>query len=121
MEREEFIREFNKVKENKKYVSKEYILNQCNKSIDSTIKEDKFRGETQLKIAIEEMAELTQQITKTMRGKQDTIHLLEEFADVCLILGYIKETIGFIDEDIKTAITVKSNRLKENLIEGKCV
>lgn len=86
-----------------------------------TIFEDKFRGETQLKISIEEMAEFTQQITKLMRGKYDVVHFLEEFVDVCFCLGCIKEILAIRDEDIYAAVTVKYNKLENILLEnGKC-
>lgn len=66
------------------------------------------------------MTELTQQITKLIRGKQDMIHLIEEFVDVCLSLGYIKEILNIKDEDIKVGCTIKYNRLKDILNNGKC-
>lgn len=50
-----------------------------------------------------------------MRGKYDYTHFLEEYVDVCLILGYIKEILKISDEDIFAGCAVKYNRLKDKL------
>ena len=116
MEREKFIREYNRIDDNESLiVSNEQIRELTNKSIDSTILEDKFRGESQLIITIEELNELSQQITKVLRGKYDKVHLLEEFVDVFLTLGSLKEVLNISDKEIRIASSVKYYRLKEEL------
>lgn len=120
MEREKFIREYNRIDDNESLiVSNEQIKELTNKSIDSTILEDKFRGESQLIITIEELNELSQQITKVLRGKYDKVHLLEEFVDVFLTLGYLKEVLNISNKEIRIASSIKYYRLKEELEKNK--
>ena len=69
-------------------------------------------GTRNLIIVIEELAELTQQLSKFLRGKEDHIGLIEEFADVTMALHYVKEICGITDDEINKAINVKIDRLQ---------
>lgn len=50
-------------------------------------------------ICIEELAELQIAITKLERGRQDNDNLIEEMADVYIILGML-EQLYFIDKQV---------------------
>lgn len=64
-------------------------------------------------IAIEEMAELQQQVSKMLRRKGDIIGLVEEMADVIIATSILQCIFG-VDADVLTkAVDVKLNRIKE--------
>lgn len=113
MNKQEFIDKLQEVKKKNISLTEKQKTDIIERSIHSTSYKDHKRGETQLTIAIEEMAELTQQITKHLRGKTDETHLLEEFADVILGLLYIKQILFLPDEVIENACIVKLLRMKE--------
>ena len=61
------------------------------KVADNAIKYVKDNGLTNLCIAVEEMAELQQSITKMVRGKGDKAFVTEELADVYLGMRFINK------------------------------
>lgn len=65
----------------------------------------------ELVIVMEELAELTQQISKKLRGEENKMHLLEEIADVDICLEQLKLLCGFTDKEIEAARSVKLHRL----------
>lgn len=71
----------------------------------------KTYGDTQLIIAIEEMAELQKEIVKHLRGHGDVTHIAEETADVLIMLEQIKIRFG-IDKAVDEWIKFKVDRLK---------
>lgn len=79
--------------------------------------ENKFRGYTNMIIAIEEFAECSKEITKVLRGKPDRVHLIEELADVQLSIMYIQEILQISDSCLKKAISVKMKRVNDTLEE----
>lgn len=74
-------------------------------------------GDTKkLQIAQEELAELVQAISKYMRGTPDSSMLvLEELADVAIILSYVQQICCFDLEDLVKAINIKLEREKKRL------
>lgn len=68
-----------------------------------------------LALCIEELTELTKELTKDIRGKGDRLGISEEFVDVCFCLEHIR-CIFNLDEDELFAIqNIKLERLKEQL------
>lgn len=66
-------------------------------------------------IAIEEMSELTKEITKNIRGSVNRDHIIEELADVYIMLRQL-EMIHHIDSfELLEMIRKKTERLKERL------
>lgn len=63
-------------------------------------------------VVMEELAELQQQISKQIRGCDDTIGLLEEMADVYICLYFLGSIFGISREDLEKAIDVKLEREK---------
>lgn len=61
-------------------------------------------------VAMEELAELQQQISKQIRGYGDKMGLLEEMADVYICLGYLESIFNIKKEDLQKAIDVKLQR-----------
>lgn len=70
-----------------------------------------MNGCKNLVIAMEELAELSQQISKIIRGKGDKMGLLEEYADVLIVLEWIKKIANLKDDEIAKALNVKLNRI----------
>ena len=66
-------------------------------------------------IAMEEMAELSKELSKALRRNPDEDGLLEEIADVLICIGYISMIFEFDDEDIKKALYVKLKNIEERL------
>lgn len=61
-------------------------------------------------IAMEEFAELTQQVSKQIRGYGDRIGLLEEMADAYICLSLLESIFNISPEDMQKAIDVKMDR-----------
>ena len=117
MDREKFIKDLN---QNNPPLSKEEIMKILTKSIDANLPDGNPRGHRNLIIVMEELAELSKEISKALRDKGDYYSLLEELADVQLCIYYIQEICGVADEELKKAMDVKTNRLREVLEkEGK--
>ena len=69
----------------------------------------------QMVVAIEEMSELTKEITKSLRGKVDTSHLLEKYVDVVIMLEHVKIYFGLNDEKIEKVKNEKLKRTQERM------
>lgn len=82
--------------------------------MDMSLKQD---GDTKkLQIAQEELSELIQAISKYMRDTPNSSMLvLEELADVAIVLSYIQQICGFSLEDLVKAINIKLEREKKRL------
>ena len=61
-------------------------------------------------IAMEEFAELTQQVSKQIRGYGDRIGLIEEMADAYICLKLLESIFNISPEDMQKAIDVKMDR-----------
>lgn len=68
-------------------------------------------------VAIEELSELTKEITKQLRGKGNAGHLTEEIADVEIMLGQLKMMYDIYDGDVEDYKKRKIDRLKASLEE----
>lgn len=108
MNKEEFIKALNDQ-------SEQHITpSDWEKIMDTSLKRD---GNTKkLQIAQEELAELIQAISKYTRGTPDSNMLvLEELADVTIVLSYVRQICGFNLEDLVKAINIKLEREKKRL------
>lgn len=70
-------------------------------------------------IAMEELAELQKEISKELRGKGDKVNVLEELADVQIVIYYVKKILRISDEDIQKAVSVKIDRLASIVYKEK--
>jgi NTP pyrophosphatase (non-canonical NTP hydrolase) len=86
------------------------------KSINSNLIDGNPRGHRNLIIVMEELAELSQEVSKSLRNKEDINALLEESADVVLCIKYIQEIFGITDDELNRAVSVKVERMS-NVIE----
>ncbi len=111
MNKEKFMSALNRDERN---MDRGYYKDVIRRSIDS-LQDHNPRGHHDLIICMEELAELQQALSKELRGKGDTVNILEEVADVLLCVGYIQEIVGLSDDLIVSAINVKVDRLNELL------
>ena len=75
----------------------------------------KYSWKTKCTVAMEEFAELQQQISKQVRGYGDRIGLLEEMADAYICLNFLESIFDIKPEDLQKAIDVKLERERRNL------
>ncbi len=66
-------------------------------------------------VCMEELAELTQQISKFIRGKGDKTHLTEEIADVYICLDMLQKMYNVDTEQLQDEIFCKQNRTRKRL------
>lgn len=84
--------------------------------IDTYKKAIKTYGEKAQKLmAIEEMSELTKEICKDFRGKLNREHLIEEVADVTIVIYQLLMMYKISDKEIQQMCERKMERLKERL------
>ena len=74
-----------------------------------------YGEDAQMKMCIEEMAELTQAICKSFRGKEDLENIAEEIADVEIMLAQAKLIFKIDDNEIYQKKEEKIRRLEERL------
>ena len=88
------------------------ILHQSINSLDSKQREI-FSGFHNTVIVIEELAELTKELTKALRNKDDIIGILEELADVSIGVDYVKEIFDITDKELEYARSIKMTELQK--------
>ena len=62
-------------------------------------------------VAMEEMAELQKEVSKQLRGLGDRDGILEEIADVMIVLGNITSLQGITEDELKRAVEIKLERI----------
>lgn len=77
-------------------------------------------GDKQIIVAIEELSELQKELCKYLRGKIDITNLIEEIADVKIMIEQICLYFNLDEFDIEYAKLEKLKRTKERLIDDKC-
>lgn len=74
----------------------------------------------QLDMCIEEMSELTKEICKSKRGKDNKEEIIEEMADVYIMLEQLKIIFSIEQYEIDDIARIKLLRLEERLKQEKC-
>lgn len=69
----------------------------------------------QIVVAIEELSELQKELTKSLRMAFNRDHMVEEMADVLIMLYQMIYYFGLSDKEIKNAIDYKLKRLESKL------
>lgn len=118
MNREEFSRQMDELIKNTEipitYEEQINIIRDSIKSLD-TKQRDIFSGFHNTIIVIEELSELTKELTKALRNKYDFTGILEELADVSLAVDYIKEIFDISDKELEYARSIKMTELYKKL------
>jgi NTP pyrophosphatase (non-canonical NTP hydrolase) len=112
LDKEKFVSELNIVNEK---IDMNWILNVLKQSVDSNLSDGNPRGHRSLIIVMEELSELSKEISKELRGKGDSTNILEELADVQLGIYYVQEICRIANKDLNKAINVKMKRLEKIL------
>ena len=112
MNREIFIQQFKTVSDE---IDNKWIFDVLKTSIDANLPDGNPRGHRNLIIVMEELSELSKEISKELRGKGDNINILEELADVQLGIYYIQEICNINNEDLHKAMNIKMKRLEDVL------
>jgi phosphoribosyl-ATP pyrophosphohydrolase len=76
---------------------------------------EKYGAMNQTMVAIEEMAELMQALVKCLRGKKDRNNLVEEIADVQIMLDQVMMIHGIELNEVIRVMEEKTQRLKERM------
>ena len=71
-----------------------------------------YGEESQMRMMIEEMSELTKELCKLFRGEGNTGHILEEMADVQIMLDQMRMIFGDTSEQEKAKVERLKGRLK---------
>lgn len=66
-------------------------------------------------VAIEELSELQKELSKFIRGKGDRENLIEEVADVLIMITQIQLMYHIPDDEVEKVMHFKLNRLKERM------
>ena len=74
-----------------------------------------YGDEAQINQGIEEMAELTKEIIKSKRGASNYHQIVEELADVYIMMTQIRLIYGIYDEELINAMDLKIARLEKRL------
>ncbi len=114
MDREKFISQLSGSEEN---VDMQWITDVLKRSVESNKKEGTQRGHRNLITVMEELSELSKEISKKLRGRGDPDRLLEELADVQLGIYFVQEICGISSRDLHKAINTKAQKLDETLKE----
>ena len=118
MNREEFSRQMDELIKNTEtpitYEEQINIIRDSIKSLD-TKQKDIFSGFHNTIIVIEELSELTKELTKALRNKYDFTGILEELADVSLAVDYVKEIFDISDKELEYARSIKMTELYKKL------
>lgn len=70
----------------------------------------------QLIVAIEELSELQKELCKTLRGNINKENIIEELADVYIMLDQIKIYFSITSNEVEEMIDKKIERTKERLL-----
>ena len=72
-------------------------------------------GILQLAVAVEELSELQKELCKSLRDKTNVDNIVEEIADVTIMLEQLKIYFKISDSDLNSVIDYKIKRTKERL------
>lgn len=92
--------------------SKKEIVNNM---INASAEIEQIRGLRNLIIAMEELSELQQAISKILRGKGDKLNVMEELVDVEVIMETVKNTMGITEQELDKVRYIKLKRLEDKI------
>ena len=91
------------------------VIRDSIKKLDEREK-DPFSGFYNIIIVIEELSELTKELTKALRDKGSVVGIVEELADVSLGIDYIKEVFDITDKELEYARSIKIAEHQKKLL-----
>lgn len=90
----------------------EFNTNQINIMLDVI---NLYGDHAQIDMTIEEMSELTKELLKNRRGKENRSQIADEMADVYIMLEQLKFIFGVDETELKVNAEFKLQRLNERL------
>lgn len=90
------------------------MLNELQKSVIENALE-KWGSMSELVVTIEELSELQKEVTKQIRNEGKMENLVEEMADVYIVMEYLNMIFAITDDDINKEVEKKLNRLENRL------
>ena len=75
-------------------------------------------GNKQIVVAIEELSELQKELCKFLRGKKNSLNLIEEIADVYIMLEQMIIYFNLNENLIDQEIDIKLIRTKERMLKN---
>ncbi|MDU2203438.1 MAG: hypothetical protein E7E43_02265 [Thomasclavelia ramosa] len=90
----------------------EFNTNQINVMLDAL---EHYGNNPQVDMAIEEMSELTKELLKNRRGKENRSDIAMEMADVYIMLEQLKFIFGIDETELKVNAELKIQRLKNRI------
>ena len=92
----------------------EFNTNQINVMLDAL---EHYGNNPQVDMAIEEMSELTKELLKNRRGKENRSDIAMEMTDVYIMLEQLKFIFGIDETELKVNAEFKLQRLNKRLGE----
>lgn len=78
---------------------------------------DTYDNNIQQVVAMEELAELQKEVSKSIRGKKNKEALIEEMSDVLIMIEQLKLIHNISEDDLEEEITFKLIRMNERMEE----
>ena len=82
---------------------------------------EEYGMDNQVIVTIEELSELQKELTKILRDEGSISRLIEEIADVEIMLSQVKEMFALKDEDLEKMKVKKTARLLDRLLKDRKV
>lgn len=79
----------------------------------------RYGKDKQLVVAIEELSELQKELCKALRNKPDREHIIEETADVLIMVANVREIFQIRDDEISGIVKKKQNRTIKRMERGE--
>lgn len=80
---------------------------------------EEYGMDNQVIVTIEELSELQKELTKILRDEGSISRLIEEMADVEIMLSQVKEMFVIKDEDLEKMKVKKTARLLDRLLKDR--
>ena len=80
---------------------------------------EEYGMDNQVIVTIEELSELQKELTKILRDEGSISRLIEEMADVEIMLSQVKEMFKLKDEDLEKMKVRKTARLLDRLLKDR--
>ena len=109
-----------KLREMSSTINEEYCKSVIRQSLRDIPETQNQKGTMNTIIIMEELSELSKELSKAIRGKGERMDLVEELADVALGIKYVQEIFDISDETLARAMNVKLYRQNQrNGFENK--
>ena len=96
-------------------IDQDLIKDCISKAIEQGANHKFERGDINLIILMEEMAELIKVLSKYIRYRDNKPDVIEEVVDVYIYLNAAKEILSITDKEFETGLKVKLDRFKKRL------